>query len=80
MTTALQQALEHLTAVTEALDPDGQALVAEKLEELADELEQEQGWKERLHDPKALPALEALIERAITADKAGQTTDLEEAL
>jgi len=35
------------------------------------------GWKERLHDPKALPALEALIERALAADDAGQGIDLD---
>lgn len=77
MTTVLQQVLERIGQISEHLDPEEQGLVAEQLQLVLDELEQEQGWKERLHDPKALPALERLIERAIAADDAGQAVDLE---
>ena len=45
------------------------------MEDLLTELNQ--GWQERQHDPKALPALEALIERALAADDAGQGIDLD---
>lgn len=76
MIDTLRQVMERV----EQLAPEEQRLVAEQVRELLDELEQEHGWKERLHDPKALPSLEALIERAIAADDAGQSIDLEKLL
>lgn len=76
MIDTLRQVMERV----EQLAPEEQRLVAEQVRELLDELEQERGWKERLHDPKALPNLEALIERAIAADDAGQSIDLEKLL
>jgi predicted dehydrogenase len=76
MTDTLRRVLERV----EHLAPEEQEVVAEQMEALLDELEQERGWKERLHDPKALPALEALIERAIAADDAGRSVDLEQIL
>ncbi len=76
MIDTLRQVMERV----EQLAPEEQRLVAEQVRELLDDLEQERGWKERLHDPKALPNLEALIERAIEADDAGQSIDLEKLL
>ncbi len=76
MTDTLRRVMERV----EQLAPEEQDVVAKQMETLLDELEQERGWKERLHDPKALPALEALIERAITDVEAGQGTDLEAGL
>lgn len=76
MIDTLRQVMERV----ELLAPEEQILVAEQVQELLDELEQERGWKERLHDPKALPNLEALLERAIEGDDAGQSVDLEKIL
>ena len=63
MTTVLQHMLEHLGQISEQLNPEEQDPVAEQLQQVLDNLEQERGWKERLQDPKALPALERLIAR-----------------
>jgi hypothetical protein len=72
--------LRRVIEQVEQLAPEEQSVVAEQMQLVLDELEQERGWKERLHDPKALPALERLIERAIAADDAGQAVDLEKNL
>jgi hypothetical protein len=68
MTTALQQALQQITALTEALDPEEQARAAEKLQALADELQREREWDALLATPESqafLAELSAGVDEAI---------------
>lgn len=72
-----QQAMEYLKALLapRIAEAERGEFYEGTMEDLLAEIHE--GWKERLHDPKALPALEALIERALAADDAGQSSDLE---
>ncbi len=72
-----QQAMEYLKALLAPRMAEAES--GEFYEGTMDDLlaEIHEGWKERLHDPKALPALESLIERALAADDAGQGIDLD---
>jgi hypothetical protein len=72
-----QRALEQLQAllVTRLGEAERGEFYEGTMEELLTELNE--GWKERLQDIEALPALEALIERALAADDVGQSIDLE---
>ncbi len=72
-----QQTMEHLKALLapRIAEAERGEFYEGTMEELLAEIQE--GWRECLRDPKALPALEALIKRALAADDAGQSSDLE---
>jgi hypothetical protein len=72
-----QQAMEHLKALlaSRIAEAERGEFYPGRMEKLLAEIHE--GWKERMHAPKSLSALEALIERALAADDAGQSINLE---
>jgi hypothetical protein len=72
-----QQAMEHLKALLalRIAEAERGEFSPGTMDDLLAEIHED--WKERLRDPKALPALEVLIEHALTADDAGQGIDLD---
>jgi transcription antitermination factor NusA-like protein len=75
MTTALQQALQQITALTEALDPEEQARAAEKLQALADELKREREWNTLLATAESQTFLKELREEALAEFAAEETVE-----
>lgn len=73
MTTALQQALEQISALAEKLDPDEQARAAEKLQALADELKRDREWQALLATPESQAFLDELRAEALAEYAAGET-------
>jgi hypothetical protein len=74
MTTALQQALERITALAEGLSPEEQALTTEQLQALADHLERERAWQALLTTPESQAYL-AAREREVMQELADGETD-----
>jgi hypothetical protein len=75
MTTALQQALEQISALAEELDPDGQALAAEKLQALAEELKRQREWDALLATPESQAFLQEMHEEVLREIAAGETVE-----
>ena len=73
MTTALQQVLEQITALTEELDPEEQARATEKLQALADELKRQREWDALLATPESQAFLDELRAEALAEFAAGET-------
>ncbi len=76
MIDTLRQVIEQV----EQLPLDEQAVIAAQFQRYLEEREAERGWQERFSDPRALDALDQLIEEAIVEDEAGETVDLDEVL
>jgi hypothetical protein len=72
----LQKVIEQV----EQRPPGEQAAIAAQFQRYLEEREAERGWQERFSDPRALDALDQLIEEAIAEDEAGETVDLDEVL
>ena len=72
--------LRQVIAQVEQLPPDEQAAIAAQFQRYLEEWEAERGWQERFNDPRALGALDQLIDEAIAEDEAGETVDLDEVL
>lgn len=75
MTTALQQALEQITALAEELNPDEQARAAEKLQALADELKRQREWDALLATPESQAFLEEMHQEVLREIAAGETAE-----
>lgn len=73
MTTTLQQALERITALAADMDPDEQATAAERLTQLADQLERDRQWHALLVTPESQTFLEELRAEALAEYAAGET-------
>ncbi|HEY7123493.1 MAG TPA: hypothetical protein VH540_06040 [Ktedonobacterales bacterium] len=75
MTTALQQALERITSLTEGLPPEEQARATEQLQALADQLEREREWSALLVTPESQAYLAAREREVMQELAAGQTDE-----
>lgn len=70
MIDTLRQVIEQV----EQLDTDKQSIVAGRFQQVLEELEAQE-WRELFHSPRSAPALERLIEQALTEDDAGETEE-----
>lgn len=75
MTTALQQVLEEITALAEALDPDEQVRATERLRALADELKRQREWDALLATPESQAYLAAREQEVLREFAAGETEE-----
>lgn len=75
MTTALQQALEEITALAEELPPDEQSRAAEKLQALADELKRQREWDALLATPESQAFLQEMHQEVLKEIAAGETVE-----
>ncbi len=73
MTTALQQVLERIERLSEHLTPEEQATAAERLAQLADQLESDREWHALLATPESQAFLDELRAEALAEYAAGET-------
>ena len=71
MIETLQRVLEQI----EQLTPDDQAVIAERLQQVLEELADDQRWRELFADPRSPELLDRLADEALAEDAAGETEE-----
>ena len=71
MIETLQRVLEQI----EQLTPDDQAVIAERLQQVLEELADDQRWRELFADPRSPELLDRLADEALAEDVAGETEE-----
>lgn len=67
----LQRVLEQV----EQLPPHDQAVIAERLQQMLEELADDQRWRELFADPRSPELLDRLADEALAEDAAGETEE-----
>jgi|GEM_PF-2346981 len=67
--------LRQVTEQVELLDPDEQGVIAERFQQVLEELAEERHWTELLHDLRTPTLLDRLADEARPEYKAGQTVE-----
>ncbi len=69
------ETLQRMLEQVEQLPPDDQAIIAERLQQVLEELADERRWAELLNHPRSPELLDRLADEALAEDAVGATEE-----